>query len=493
LIVGSLDVDDAAIAALTRRFQKASVITSQRDAIALMRELPKPNNVSTITAGPEDLRSRFGEDHFEQAVQLNLNKIVPRQGVRGLITVKRANVIFADGISSVIADLAILPNLTAVSLYGSSFADEDMELIAASAQIEELDLQRTTISDDGLRRVGRMLGLKHLSLGDYGTQIHDEGLGHLARLVQLERLYLNRTDITDAGLIHVNGMQKLKELELRETNIDAGLLQLIGLSQLERIDLSYTNVTDDSVSSLAAIKSLKEIDVSHTRVTAAGAKSLQSRLPGLRISPGVFPDHLEEQAIVRELGTIGVRLVADQNGRVAQVDARESHEPRRVVELVGRLPQVTKLRLGSACTDADLEAISAAVTIVDVNLSDAQVSDDGVAHLQRLPHLRSLILDRTAISDAAVEHLVNHRELVWLSLAGTAITDSTLGRLAELPQLNTLLLDNTELTGRGLGSWQRNTSLKNLYVRNISTMAERNLEAFQQCMPNCRIIRTSTR
>jgi len=493
LIVGSLDVDDAAIAALTRRFPQASVITSQRDAIALMRELPKPNNVSTITAGPEDLRSRFGEDHFEQAVQLNLNKIVPRQGVRGLMTVKRANVVFADGISSVIADLAILPNLTAVSLYGSSFADEDMECVVTSSQLEELDLQRTTIGDVGLERVGRMLGLKHLSLGDYSTQIHDEGLAHLAGLVQLERLDLNRTDITDAGLIHLMGMRKLKELELRETNVDAGLLQLTGLSQLERIDLSSTDLSDATAISLAAIKSLKHIDVSHTRVTSAGARSLKSRLPELQISPRVFPDHPDEHAIVLELEASGVRLVAHQNGRVAEVDARDSNEPRRVVELVGGLPQVIKLRLGSSCADADLEAISAAATIVDLNLSDAQVSDNGVAYLQGLPHLRSLILNRTAISDAVAEHLVSHRELVLLWLAGTAITDSTLGRLAELPQLKTLLLDNTKVTGRGFTVWQSNAALKELYVRNISTIAEHNLDAFQRRMPNCQIIRTSTR
>ncbi|MBL9161307.1 MAG: hypothetical protein JNL18_01050 [Planctomycetaceae bacterium] len=493
LIVGSLDADPETIASIKLRFPRTNVIVSQRDAIALVRESPQHSSIYTIVEGPDDLRSRFGNEYFEQAAHVNFNNFVPRRGVRGLTTLTRAGVVFSDDASSVIAELASLPNLTSLSLYASNFGDEDLEPLVRSPQLAELDLQRTPIGDGGLERVGRMLGLKQLALGGYGVPIDDEGLRHVAGLKQLERLDLSRTDVTDAGLVHLTGLRNLKELQLRETKVNAGVTRLAVLSQLERLDLSFTNVTDDTAISLAAIRGLKAVDFSHTMVTAAGAESLKVNLAELIISPNVFPHDDQERRIVQELGSLGAQLGADQRGRVAEVDARDASDQRRAVHLVRQLQHIRTLRVGVACTDDDLEGLREVATLVDVDLSDSKVTDRGLIQLRGLTELKKLNLARTATTDAAAPSIVRHRGLVMLSLAGTNVTDATLRRLNELPQLASLSLDRVNVTGRGLAELQPLAALKYLYIRDIPGISDKDIDALQQSVPNCSIVRSDSR
>ena len=79
----------------------------------------------------------------------------------------------------------------------------------------------------------------------------DPDLDNLPRLAQLQELSLGFTRITDAGLDRVKGLTQLRKLSLRYTNVtDAGLEQLKGLAGLQSLWLDRTKITDAGLNQL---------------------------------------------------------------------------------------------------------------------------------------------------------------------------------------------------------------------------------------------------
>jgi uncharacterized membrane protein len=101
-----------------------------------------------------------------------------------------------------------------------------------------------------------------------------------AELAQLTSLAANIVDldlagtkVTDPGLAPVATMQNLHRLRLDRTSItDAGLRQLRGLRKLEYLNLYSTSITDAGLKTLAALPNLRHIYVWKTRVDPAAAE-----------------------------------------------------------------------------------------------------------------------------------------------------------------------------------------------------------------------------
>ena len=69
-------------------------------------------------------------------------------------------------------------------------------------------------------------------------------MDHLRALAQLKDLNLSRTQITDAGLERLGAFKQLRYLDLTETAIsDVGVECLKGLTELETVLLQDTKVT----------------------------------------------------------------------------------------------------------------------------------------------------------------------------------------------------------------------------------------------------------
>jgi uncharacterized membrane protein len=97
----------------------------------------------------------------------------------------------------------------------------DAELAAMSpldANVVDLDLASTHITDAGLTSVGKMANLKRLRLDR--TAITDAGLAQLKHLKKLEYLNLYGTAVTDAGLQTLAGLPVLRHLYLWKTKVD---------------------------------------------------------------------------------------------------------------------------------------------------------------------------------------------------------------------------------------------------------------------------------
>src|SRR5262245_34042516 len=83
--------------------------------------------------------------------------------------------------------------------------------------ITGVDLGHTAITDEGLKVLAPLKGLKTLSLFD--TKVSDEGLKNAVLLKGLTRLDLSMTKISDDGLEHLAALPAL-------TSLDVGLSEI---------------------------------------------------------------------------------------------------------------------------------------------------------------------------------------------------------------------------------------------------------------------------
>jgi hypothetical protein len=127
--------------------------------------------------------------------------------------------------------------------------------------VVEVDFGGTSITDADLGKLESLLYLWNLRLAD--TSITNKGLAELAgfALHELSTLNLEKTQVTDAGMKEVAKFKQLEKLYLRDTNVtDEGLIELANLNQLEFLGLKGTKVTKAGITQLRASLPMCEIN-----------------------------------------------------------------------------------------------------------------------------------------------------------------------------------------------------------------------------------------
>lgn len=170
-------------------------------------------------------------------------------------------------------------------LFDVSVGDACLEQIGKMKELEQLDLAGTRISDRGLKHVSNLPKLRHLILGGSHTpnlslgftDVGDEGLAGMTDLPNLAGITLERTKVTDAGLRHLARFPALKTIWLGYTEITGSRFgDLAELPNLAGMDLEGTKVTDDGLANLRHLKSLQGVSVVGTAVTDAGLEHLKT-------------------------------------------------------------------------------------------------------------------------------------------------------------------------------------------------------------------------
>ncbi len=91
-------------------------------------------------------------------------------------------------------------------------SDADLPYLKAHKQIGQLDISKSSVSDDGLALIRDMPELEVLLAG--GTRITDGGLAHLKQMKKLKVLDLMGTGVTDKGLAEIASLKSLKILSI---------------------------------------------------------------------------------------------------------------------------------------------------------------------------------------------------------------------------------------------------------------------------------------
>lgn len=117
--------------------------------------------------------------------------------------------------------------------------------------LQGLELQRTGLTDHGMRTIGSFRGLLWLSL--YDVDISDHGVRRLKDLKKLKHLSLGATKITDEGLVVLENFPDLTDLYLRKTAVTDSCVPLIcQCKRLLRLDIQDTNISQSGLNTLRA-------------------------------------------------------------------------------------------------------------------------------------------------------------------------------------------------------------------------------------------------
>ncbi|MFH5806785.1 hypothetical protein [Alienimonas sp. DA493] len=221
--------------------------------------------------------------------------------LEGMTELRELDVRFSNVGDAAMESVAKLPNLSALKLERSKVTDEGLKKLSPEQPLRVLDLD-TGFSDplpilaekgytdlraleldrtdiygaEGFAPLTQFKDLRVLSLQE--AYPYDEDLQPvLGELTKLESLNLRQTPVTNALMPTVGELTELKTLNLAEVSAvtEPGLKELAPLTKMEDLDLWATGATDATMTEVIAnFENLKALSLQQTKVGDEGLKAL---------------------------------------------------------------------------------------------------------------------------------------------------------------------------------------------------------------------------
>ncbi len=158
--------------------------------------------------------------------------------------------------------LGIPKPVTDLFLKGNQITDDNLAKLEYLQHLTLLSLDQCSITDKGIKEIGKLPGLEHLTLF-YCNNITDASLNNLATMRSLTTLNIS-TDSNQVSGCNVYCLSALPNL---------GTLQLVGC----------LGISDDAVEPLASLNHLDHLDIRGTSISEEGANRLERALPNTMV------------------------------------------------------------------------------------------------------------------------------------------------------------------------------------------------------------------
>lgn len=323
--------------------------------------------------------------------------------------------------------------------------DKCMPHIAHLTGLRNLALDRTDITEKGLKYITKLYSLEYLGVP---YRVTDTGMAHIAALTSLKGIYFPRESrgVTNAGLRHLAKLTFLEEVYLAGERLgDAGLAHLRDLPRLKYLAMYGSGFTDKGMVHVKDMTSLRilSFNESLSRITDAGLAHI-SDIPNLEL-----------------LCLHGMKDITDDG-----------------LAHLTKMRSLRKLEIGSSqVTDKGLAYLSQIKTLELLDLPQDQhgITDTGLTYLGTLPNLRHLAITRIHFidpkmnkeyyTDKGLAELAKCRLLEELNIGSPGITDEGMRHVAKLTNLKKLMLFGCEnVTNEGLAQLTTLKSLRDLYI-----------------------------
>ena len=163
-------------------------------------------------------------------------------------------------------------DLQALTFQAGGFSGRQLGHVADLTGLRELDLRRTSVTDDDLGHLRRLSSLRKLLLCD--TQVGNCGMEHVKHLKRLEKLNLCGTKVGDKGIEHLRGLDRLEWLNIYDTKAtDAALATLSKPRSLKHLQAS-TGLSDAGLAHLSIMPELSILDITSKAITNQGLRQI---------------------------------------------------------------------------------------------------------------------------------------------------------------------------------------------------------------------------
>lgn len=262
--------------------------------------------------------------------------------------------------------------------------------------------------------VAKFLALPRTQKGDEGLKSVSEQTDQLANLTELD---LAGTAITDTGAACLPKFTALKRLDLSVARVSARSLDVVAtLPALETLRFGGIAMEDRSLTALQPAPMLAELTLNGTSIGENAFEPLAA-LEHLRV--------LEINDNKQMLGRTFTELVKQQRFRnLTAIIADSSGFGNYGLLEIGRLPNLEFLSVtGSMVGDESLQGLKGNKSLKRLYLGNNIITDRGLPIFKRLGQLEELRLSgNPAITDVGLKELTGLRQLKELTLDGTHCT-----------------------------------------------------------------------
>jgi hypothetical protein len=249
-----------------------------------------------------------------RADDAEIGKLLTVTEAKGVVTA----VMISDGSKLTDADfrqLGRLAHLRTLNL-NNCLNDDRLALLTGLTELEYLQTNLAQVSDDGLKPMAKLKGLKTVKFFHPGKAFSGAGLAHLAGLPNLERLTVAgslafnddgmaavakltrlrefrtwHAGPTDEGIRRLKDLPHLKSLYLGQRLTykppacpsDATLAVLAELSSLESLQLHEARLTFAALQQLRKLPALKQLTLGGVEIAAADVERLRKELPRVKV------------------------------------------------------------------------------------------------------------------------------------------------------------------------------------------------------------------
>ncbi len=352
------------------------------------------------------------------------------------------------------SEIAGLPNLRSVSCRGCIISDKQLTMLQ-NLQLQMIDLSDTTGPHDGLAALGQQASLIRMAF-DGCRWFADDDLRLLPSFPMITDIDISKTSITDDGLATLEFCPKLAWVQL------TGCSQLTGAS-LRRLQhcrgLKIVTMQDVPVSLSAAVEfqaARPDIHLSYDQIIAPDLVRL-IRQDSNVVKTSENPYEIWPPQAHGLIHTLNVNL--DSPGDVAVL----SHLPQLTIlrmtgpgvddsalPYIGSMTFLRTLDLSrSRLSESAFSKIPVLKVLETISLANTHVSVTTLRWLASLPQLRSLDLSGSTINGLAMDAPMAFSKLSLLNLNRAHFAKDILARL-DVPVLNSLQLRSCELNDADL-------------------------------------------
>lgn len=190
----------------------------------------------------------------------------------------------------------------------------------------------------------------------------------------------------------------------------------------------------------------------------------------------------DETATVASLKALKVLVVPDGKGKAAGVnmlptDPAKLDEAIDLVCQLGGVKTVTALE-GVPMTNDHLAKLGRIKSLVQIDINDGSITDEGIAHLTGLGNLESLTVANNAVTDGSMASFAKMKKLNMLNLNGTQVKGGY-DALAGLSNLQWMLLGGVKISDADATAISNFPAITHVTLKDSTDISEAGVKALK--------------
>jgi hypothetical protein len=156
-------------------------------------------------------------------------------------------------------------NITSLFLAETQITDETFKQLSAFKKLTYVSMGKTKVTAAGLQGLAD-LPIRHLSLE--GCDLSEHVFRVIGKIKSLEELWLGESKMSPAWIEHLGALPKLKDLNLRGAAFDDAAAKWVAkMPTIQSLSLNSTNLGDAGLRDLLTLPALRTLYLDGTKVT----------------------------------------------------------------------------------------------------------------------------------------------------------------------------------------------------------------------------------